>query len=115
MPKVELFRLSVQGHIDWQNLLDAVSETIDFSHLEQLNRAVVTRMRALRGVEESTAALGFTLGQQVEFTGKRGIHRGTVIKVNRKSISVKETSGPRWNVSPTLLRPVRAAIDHVKA
>ena len=49
-------------------------------------------------------------GSVVEFTDKNGrIIRGTVHKINDKSVKVRVQQGniPRdWTVSPTLLRPV---------
>jgi len=46
----------------------------------------------------------FAVGQNVEFTGKRGeTVRGMIQKINRKTIIVK-TDFVTWKVSPSLLR-----------
>ena len=91
-----------------QPLIDTVLEMDNYDQLKEVNQAVVERMRMLNSQQQSAAAMAFRVGQRVEFTNRNGITslgvvRGTVVKVNRKTIKVDSVTG-RWNVSPTLLR-----------
>jgi len=91
-----------------QPLIDTVLEMDNYDQLKEVNQAVVGRMRMLNSQQQSAAAMTFYVGQKVEFTNRNDrVVRGTVVKVNRKTIKVDSdninTLG-RWNVSPTLLR-----------
>lgn len=57
---------------------------------------------------QSTVAQTFKVGDTVTFNAKGRVVEATVLKVNRKTIKVKENKGAdfRWSVSPTLLKKV---------
>lgn len=57
---------------------------------------------------EASTAQGFRIGQRVSFMSKRGGVRleGTVIRINKKSISVHTDNMGKWNVAPSLLSPI---------
>lgn len=49
--------------------------------------------------------LDYNIGDFVEFGGKDGrIMRGIITKLNKKTVSIKTTTGVKWNVSPYYLR-----------
>lgn len=65
------------------------------------------RLRLSR-IETSTAQ-SFRVGQRVSFMSKKvGGARleGTVVRINKKSISVHTDNMGKWNVAPSLLSPV---------
>jgi hypothetical protein len=57
---------------------------------------------------EHAEALSFVVGQKVWFMSRKigGVRvEGTVIRINKKSISVHTDSMGKWNVAPSLLSP----------
>jgi len=81
---------------------------IDIDHLTEaelidLNRRIVERLRVLHQLR----ALTFSIGDRVTFATDEGrIVVGTLVRYNRKTVSVLTDAGHRWNVSPHLLRPL---------
>ena len=70
---------------------------------ETLN-VIITQINRRRSVLQEEAIDNFVVGQDVEFTRKDGeIIRGSIQKINRKTIHVK-TDFVMWKVSPSLLR-----------
>jgi len=70
---------------------------------ETLN-AIITQINRRRSALQEEATDNFVVGQAVEFTRKDGdIVRGSIQKINRKTIHVK-TDFVTWKVSPSLLR-----------
>ena len=52
----------------------------------------------------------YNLGAPVSFEGHDGEREfGTLVKFNRKTVTVITESGQRWNVSPEYLSPVHTA------
>lgn len=72
--------------------------------LRRLNEVVVSELRNRHSRKEVVASMKFNVGDVVSFVTKRGqTVRGTVEKVNAKSISV-DAGMMKWKVSPTLLK-----------
>jgi len=47
----------------------------------------------------------FNLMERVAFTDSQGkIKNGTIVRLNKKTISVKTDDGQNWNVAPGLLK-----------
>lgn len=70
---------------------------------ETLN-VIITQINRRRSALQEEATDNFVVGQDVEFTRKDGdIVRGSIQKINRKTIHVK-TDFVTWKVSPSLLR-----------
>ena len=57
----------------------------------------------------------FNVGDNVRFIGQGDEIRGTITKINRKYIVVREESNPisQWNVSPSLLTKIEDRKDLV--
>lgn len=53
--------------------------------------------------------MDISLGARVMFEGRGRLVLGTVIKYNRKTVSVTSDDGLRWTVSPTLLTVLEPA------
>ena len=86
------------------NLLNKdVYDYIKNADNETLN-AIITQINRRRSALQEEATDSFVVGQDVEFTRKDGdIVRGSIQKINRKTIHVK-TEFVTWKVSPSLLR-----------
>jgi hypothetical protein len=57
-----------------------------------------------RKMKERSIGSSFSLGQKVNWIGKRGSMTGTITKFNRKYIVVNAGQDGMWNVSPALLK-----------
>ena len=86
------------------NLLNKdVYDYIKNADNETLN-VIITQINRRRSALQEEATDSFVVGQDVEFTRKDGdIVRGSIHKINRKTIHVK-TDLVLWKVSPSLLR-----------
>jgi ATP-dependent exoDNAse (exonuclease V) alpha subunit len=70
-----------------------------------LNRMVVERLNLLAQARSTVQLAQFAEGDRVEFTSNDGtIKRGTVLRLNKKTVSVLTDDAQSWKVSPTLLR-----------
>ena len=67
--------------------------------LLELNRRVVDRLKELDGQETADFMNDFSMGDKVSFEplNEKRV-KGVVIKKNKKTISVLDESGHRWNV-----------------
>jgi hypothetical protein len=78
--------------------------------LVDLNRRVVERLRLLRLLRQIAAhrqMLEFRVGDKVAFDPPgRGTLFGTLVRYNRKTVTVIAEDGAQWNVAPVLLRRV---------
>jgi hypothetical protein len=79
--------------------------------LIELNRRVVERIRALRQQRCASSMTEFGVGDRVSFHPECG-HEvvGTVIRLNRRSVTVVATDGHHWRVAPGLLK--KASSEH---
>ena len=86
--------------------------TIDIDRLTEaelihLNEKIVQRLRILRQMRTHVQMLDFTLGERVWFqTDQQEMVEGTLIRYNKKSVTVVTDAGHRWNVSPGFLRRI---------
>jgi hypothetical protein len=89
--------------------------TIDIDHLtieqlEALNHRVIERMKFLDTVHAHKAMMAFNIGAKVSFDSpKDGRQLGTLVKFNRKTVTVITDKGQRWNIPPFLLAAVKDA------
>ncbi|PZN77112.1 MAG: hypothetical protein DM484_15270 [Candidatus Methylumidiphilus alinenensis] len=76
------------------------------AELINLNRRIVERLRFLQQMRAHSAMLKFSVGDRVCFDTD-GFRRvtGTLVRYNKKTVSVLADDGQRWNVSPSFLRP----------
>ena len=92
-----------------------MSTDIDIDHmtieeLEALNHRIVERLKFLDTLQAHKDMMAFNLGARVSFDSpKDGRLLGTLVKFNRKTVTVVTDSGRRWNISPHLLSPVKDA------
>ncbi|WP_293653981.1 hypothetical protein, partial [Thiolapillus sp.] len=71
---------------------------LSFEELLDLNQRVVAQAHI--------EMMQFNLGQQVSFEHQGGRMLATLVKYNRKTVTVVTDNGQRWNISPHLLSPV---------
>ena len=80
--------------------IDSLSE----DELIELNHKVVARLRFLSQMRSHSAMLDFRVGERVKFR-RDGDEElvGTLIRYNKKTVTVVTDAGQHWNVSPSLL------------
>jgi len=84
--------------------IDKLSE----EELIELNHRIVERLKFLESMHTHKAMMEFSPGEQVSFkTPRQGRQIGTLVKFNKKTVTVVTESGQRWNVSPHLLSKVK--------
>ncbi len=81
--------------------IDRLSE----AELIDLNRRIVERLRFLHQMRAHSAMLKFSIGDRVCFeTDDLRTVTGMLVRYNKKSVTVVEDGGHRWNVAPVFLR-----------
>jgi hypothetical protein len=87
-------------------------DSLNYDELVELNQKIVARLKFLDSMHAHKEMLQFSLGDQVCFEPPgRGKQFGTLIKYNKKTVTVITESGQKWNVSPHLLRKVKNVKD----
>lgn len=77
------------------------------AELVDLNNRIVARLRFLQQARAHQRMLQFKLGDRVGFASEaHGLVVGTLIRYNRKSVTVITDAGQHWNVAPSLLQRV---------
>ena len=84
-------------------------DELTFEELLELNQRVVARLKFLESMQAHVDMMAFQLGARVSFATQEGRQLGTLVKYNRKTVTVLTESGQRWNISPHLLSPVKDA------
>jgi hypothetical protein len=91
--------------------IDIISMSYD--DLVELNNKIVARLKFLDSVRAHKQMMRFNPGDQICFDSPgRGRQFGTLVKYNKKTVTVITESGERWNVSPHLLNKVKSAAGH---
>ncbi len=84
--------------------IDNLSE----DELVELNHKIVERLKFLESFHAHNDMMQFKLGEQVSFEPSgRGRQVGTLVKFNKKTVTVMTESGQKWNVSPHLLSKLK--------
>ena len=83
-------------------------DTMTYDELVKLNHKIVERLKFLDSMHTHKEMMQFSPGDQVCFEPPgRGRQFGTLVKYNKKTVTVITESGQKWNVSPHLLRKVK--------
>ena len=84
--------------------IDNLSE----EQLTELNHRIVERLKFLDSMHAHHEMMQFSVGQKVSFQPPgRDRQIGTLVKYNKKTVTVVTESGRKWNVSPHLLSLVK--------
>jgi hypothetical protein len=81
---------------------------LSIDELVALNHRIIERLKMLESLEAHQSMMQFHPGVRVSFDSPHsGRLSGTVMKFNRKTVTVVTDNGQRWNISPHLLSPVK--------
>lgn len=85
-------------------------DALTHDELVALNYRIVERLKFLDSMQAHNSMMAFNIGARVSFdSGKDGRLLGTLLKFNRKTVTVVTDNGQKWNISPHLLSPVKDA------
>ena len=90
------------------NNVQTAVEAIRNSNNDELNQ-IVEAIKLQRTYLARTTARAMAIGDTVEFDARGRVVRGTVTKINRKTVVVREQGYGQWRVTASLLRVVEAA------
>jgi len=80
--------------------------TVD--ELVTLNHHIIVRLKMQESMEAHKSMMQFHPGARVSFDSPHDERlSGTVMKFNRKTVTVVTDNGQRWNISPHLLSPIK--------
>jgi len=99
--RCQTFLVSLANDMD----LDLTNLTEE--ELIDLNSRIVDRIRILRQARCRDSMVEFSIGDRVTFKPECGHEiTGTVVRLNRKSVTVVGSDGHQWRVSPSFLKKV---------
>ena len=83
-------------------------DSLCYDELVELNLKIVERLKFLDSMHSHKEMMRFSPGDQVCFEAPgRGKQSGTLVKYNKKTVTVITEAGQKWNVSPHLLSKVK--------
>jgi len=71
-----------------------------------LNHLIVERIKLIHKARSIEKMKEFNIGDRVYFNLEGKKVYGRIIRMNRKTISIKTDEGGRWNVSPALVKRI---------
>lgn len=78
---------------------------MDLDELIKLNKYVVKRIRLISDTKVMEKVQDFELLENVYFFDEGGNRvDGTIIRLNKKTVTIKTESGMEWRVSPNFLK-----------
>jgi hypothetical protein len=81
---------------------------LSVDELVALNQRIVERLKMLESLQAHQSMMQFHPGARVSFESPQGGRlTGTLMKFNRKTVTVVTDNGQRWNISPHLLSPIK--------
>jgi hypothetical protein len=87
-------------------------DSMSYDELIKLNHKIVERLKFLDSMHTHKEMMQFSPGDRVCFEPPgREKQFGTLVKYNKKTVTVVSESGQKWNVSPFLLRKVKNVKD----
>lgn len=92
--------------VDYETLNEIFSR-IDDGDIPLINTVI---KRAYTNLQNRSRNV-FRTGDLVEFTSRRtgAVIRGTITKINKKTITLRTATNQDWRVSPSMLRAVETA------
>ena len=78
-------------------------DTLSKEELLDLNRRIVERLKYLAARETLEVSKKFRVGDTVEFQSEESTIQGIVIRINRKTLSIKTKEG-QWIIPPQFLK-----------
>ena len=68
-----------------------------------LNRLIVERLKLISQAKSTHQMAQFNIGDRVGFRTQNGKKTGIIVRLNKKTASIRTDDGGDWNVSPLFL------------
>lgn len=68
-----------------------------------LNKLIVERLKLISQAKSTHQMSRFNVGDRVSFHTNSGLKTGIIMRLNKKTASIKTDDGGNWNVSPSYL------------
>lgn len=89
-------------------------ESLNEEELSELNHRIVERLKHFESLHTHQEMMQFSVGELVSFEPSgRGLQTGTLVKYNKKTVTVIAENGRRWNVSPQLLSRAQKPVEPI--
>jgi hypothetical protein len=83
-------------------------DQLSYDELVALNHRIVERLKFLDAMQAHQTMMAFELGARVSFASNRhGRQTGTLVKFNRKTVTVLGDDRREWRVPPAMLSPIK--------
>ncbi|NPV00249.1 MAG: hypothetical protein HPY53_02595 [Brevinematales bacterium] len=80
-------------------------KSLSEKELIYLNRLVIERLKLISQEKSTSQMMRFNIGERVSFTAPDGQRRqGFIIRLNKKTASIRTDDNENWNVAPGLLK-----------
>ena len=74
--------------------------------LRYLNRLIVERLKLISQARSTVLLARFSVGDRVGFQASTGEKKaGIILKLNKKTVTIRTDDGQQWNVYPGFLTP----------
>jgi hypothetical protein len=70
-----------------------------------LNRLIVERLKLIAQAKSTHQMARFNIGDKVSFCTHNGQKHGVIMRLNKKTASIRTDDGGDWNVSPLFMTP----------
>ncbi|WP_256667434.1 hypothetical protein [Pseudomonas sp. ANT_J28] len=91
-----------------EGILSINIDYLSVDELVTLNHHIIQRLKRLESLEAHKSVMQFHPGARGSFDSPSGERlSGTVMKFNRKTVTVVTDNGQRWNISPHLVSPIK--------
>lgn len=95
--------------VDRLSAVEAIKQ-LNEEDLRFLNQLIVERLNLMDQAHATRLMTNFTRGDRVRFCAPDGgMLEGTVLRLNKKTVSVATDDGHRWNVGPSFLTLISSA------
>ncbi|RKW41662.1 MAG: hypothetical protein D8H96_09335 [Lautropia sp.] len=98
--------------VDRLSAVEAINQMSE-EDLVFLNRLIIERCKLIRQARATVQMTRFNVGDRVSFIAHGEDKEGTVIRLNKKTVSIAVDDGHQWNVAPGLLKLVQSAGDEL--
>jgi ribosomal protein S17 len=90
-----------------KNIMAIDIDGLTYEELVKLNHKIVERLKFLDSMHTHNEMMQFSPGDKVTFRPtNRERQTGTLVKYNKKTVTVVTDNGEQWNVAPQLLSKI---------